>query len=213
MENKFSFTPDARIIIEFPSLFKRRYYSAIRGHKQDQYIIIDHPAQNNRLLPLEESMICMVRYIDNGLACGFKSQVLGTTLRPYPLAFLEFPTQIESSNLRKEERYPVSLAGSYVKESTEEDSAQTPLACDVINISGGGCLVASPEQAETETTIFLTISLPEEGDCEGLEAEVKSCTQSGMEYHLGLNFSDLLNPDYKKVAAYLDNLRKLQVRV
>jgi c-di-GMP-binding flagellar brake protein YcgR len=213
MENKISFTPDARIIIEFPSLFKRRYYSAMRGYKQEQYIIIDHPEHNKRLLPLEEGMVCMVRYIEGGLACGFKSQVLGTALRPYPLAFLDFPNQVESSNLRQEERYPVSLAGSFVKESTEENSAQTPQVCDVINISGGGCLITSPESIETETTLLLTISLPEEGDAEGMETEVKSCVKSDSEYSLGLNFSDLLNPAYKKVTAYLDNLRKLQVRV
>lgn len=211
MENKISFTPGARIIIEFPSLFKRRFYSSIIGHKQEQYIIIDHPAQDKRPLRLEEGMVCMVRYIEKGLACGFKTQIVGVSSRPYSLVFLEFPRSIESSNLRKEDRYPVSLAGALSEEKSEESSDHKSLVCDIINISRGGCLVNSPEAFEPETTLLLTINLPEQGEAENLETEVKSCSKAGQEYQLGLNFANLLNPAYKKVTAYLENLKLLQV--
>lgn len=211
MENKISFTPGARIIIEFPSLFKRRFYSSIMGYKQEQYIIIDHPAWDKRPLLLDEGMVCMVRYIENGLACGFKTQVIGVSSRPYPLVFLEFPRSIESSNLRKEDRYPVSLAGALSEEKSEESSDHKSLVCNILNISRGGCLVSSPEAFELETTLLLTINLPEQGEAENLETEVKSCSKAGQEYQLGLNFANLLNPAYKKVTAYLENLKLLQV--
>ena len=211
MEKKISFTPGARLIIEFPSLFKRRYYSFIIGHKQEQYIIIDHPVQGNRPLRLDEGMVCMVRYIENGLACGFKTEVIGVSNRPYSLVFLEFPRSVESSNLRKEDRYPVSIAGTLSVTRSEESSNDKSLVCDVINISRGGCLASSPEAFEPETMLFLTINLPEHGEAENLETEVKSCSKEGPEYQLGLNFADFLNPAYKKVEAYLENLKLLQV--
>ncbi len=211
MENKISFTPGARLIIEFPSIFKRRYYSSIIGHKQEQYIIIDHPVQDKRPLLLDEGMVCMVRYIEGGVACGFKTQVIGVSSRPYSLVFLEFPRSVESSNLRKEDRYPVSLAGVLSEERNIESSDPKSVVCDIRNISRGGCLVSSPEAFEPETMLFLTINLPEHGEADNLETEVKSCSKAGREYQLGLNFADLLNPAYKKIEAYLENLKLLQV--
>ncbi|MEE9556594.1 MAG: PilZ domain-containing protein, partial [Candidatus Adiutricales bacterium] len=110
-------------------------------------------------------------------------------------------------------RYPVSLAGFFSEERSEESPDNKSSVCNILNISRGGCLASSPEAFEPETMLFLTINLPEHGEAENLETEVKSCSKEGLEYQLGLNFVDLLNPAYKKVTAYLENLKLLQVMV
>ncbi len=94
-----------------------------------------------------------------------------------------------------------------------ESTQNNVVTGDVLNISKGGCLVTSPRSFEPETILYLNITLPEQGDAENLEMVIKSCHKEEEEYHLGMNFADLINPAYKKVSTYLENLKMLQVRI
>lgn len=211
-DSQQTFSPGIKIILESPSLFNQKFSSYFRGYKLNQYVIIEQPIHNNRPVPIDEETEVMVRFIENGRAYGFKAEVLGVAKRPYPLLFISFPQVVESSNLRRDERYPVRLKAAYSNEKMNGDASEK-IEGQILNLSNNGCLLSSPEPAEAESYIFLSIPFPEQGLVTNLEAEVKACRKTGMEFHLGLNFLDKLDPQHKKIEGYLDNLKALQVRV
>ncbi|MBW2090850.1 MAG: flagellar brake protein [Deltaproteobacteria bacterium] len=211
MEVKPNFSPGLKLIIEFPSIFNNKFNSIFRGFKQNQYIIIDHPIHNNLQVQLESGIVCMVRFIEAGRACGFESEIIDLAKHPYPLVFLKYPTSIESSALRSEERYPVKLNVVFSQEK-EAESKNERLKGEILNLSQSGCLLGSPEPFPLDSFLYLVIPFPEHGLAVDLEGEVKNCQKMGEIYHIGLKFSDSLQPVHNIVAAYLDNLKLLRVR-
>jgi len=211
VEVKPSFTPGLKLIIEFPSIFNNKFNSYFRGYKQNQYVILDHPMHNNLRVQLNEGIVCMIRFIETGKACGFMSEIIGLVKRPYPLLFLKYPATIESSNLRSEERYPVKLnvAFSLKKES---ESKEERIKGEILNLSESGCLLSSPEPFSREDFLYLVIPFPEHGLAVDLEAKVKNCQKINKMYQIGLKFSDRLHPVHNIVSAYLENLKLLRVR-
>ncbi|MBW1708359.1 MAG: flagellar brake protein [Deltaproteobacteria bacterium] len=206
-----NFSPGLKLIVEFPSIFNNKFNSFFRGFKQNQYIIIDHPTQNNLLVQLDEGMVGMVRYIDTGRACGFMSEVQGFAKRPYPLVFLKYPESIESSNLRKEDRYPVRLDAAFSSQKGSEPGSER-FTGEILNLSKNGCLLSSPNPFSIKNTLYLIVPFPEHDVAVDIECEVKNCQKTSDTYHIGLIFSDSLQAVHSTVAAYLEKLKSLRVR-
>ena len=204
--------PGAKIIIEFPSLFRSKFTSCLRGFRQNHFVIIDHPQNKNLPVHIEEGTACLVRFINEGMACGFKSDYLGSTRHPFPLAFLSYPAHIESSNLRQEERYLVEIETAFSDRNFEESQGDQ-LTGQILNLSRSGCLLNSPENYEPNSFLYLTITIPKYGRAYDIEVEVKSAQKSSEGYMLGLSFINRLNPEHKKLDAYLDDIKLLQVRI
>ena len=211
MEGQPTFSPGLRLIVEFPSIFNNKFNSLFRGFKQNQYVIIDHPIHNSLPVQLDEGIVCMVRFIEAGKACGFMSEVLGFARRPFPLVFLKYPESIESSNIRREERYPVRLNLAFSTDK-ESDNKNERVKGEILNLSSSGCLLSSPKSFSVETILYLVIPFPEHGLAVDLESEVKNCQKIEDINHMGLSFSDSLQPVHAKVNAYLENLKLLRVR-
>lgn len=209
---KIAFTPGVKVIVESPSLFNQKFTSYFRGYKTGQWVIIDQPLHNDRPIPLDVEIEVMVRFIIEGKAFGFKSEIMGLAKRPFPLVFLAYPENVESSNLRRDERYPVRLDAAFSLESQDGDSNEKTTG-QILNLSLNGCLLTSTEPYDTETFLYLSIPFPEQGLVKNLETEVKACRKQDSEFHMGLNFVDKLDPQHKKIESYLENLKALQVRV
>ncbi|MFH1092479.1 MAG: flagellar brake protein [Pseudomonadota bacterium] len=205
------FHPGNPAVIELRESIKGKFTTFFRGYKSKAFVIIDHPVQDGRLIPLTEDEPCVVRFIHQGNIIGFRAQVINFVRRPTALIFLRFPESVESSALRKSQRYPVKLeavvAGRRLRGALEGQAR-----IHLLNLSLGGCMVESYEPYEKGSLVYLTILLPDQGQINDVELEVKRADKKGDKFILGCQFADMLDPGYEKLKDYVHILEAFQVR-
>lgn len=206
-----TFTPGELAVVESPGFFSQKFSSVFAGYKTNQYVIIEHPVHNGRFVPLEDGIEIMIRFVENGVAYGFRSHILRISRLPFPLVYIEYPQRFESAVLRKEGRFPVELeAGICLFKS--KDNPMGKLKGRILNLSRNGCLLRSPTPFDPESSLFISVPFPEFGRVEDLEVEVRGCRKSGSEYHVGLSFIDNLDTQWQTIEEYLERLESMQVR-
>ena len=205
------FQPEVPLVISFQNMAKVKLTSFFRGYKAKEYLVIDLPNRDGRPALVTENTPCIARFIHEGNIIGFRSKVVAVISNPTPLVFLKFPSAVETSRLRKADRYPVNIEAAC---STSPQNGR-PLEyhqATVLNLSEGGCLLLSPGPFELGANVFLSVNIPEQGRVDNLEAEVKRCQQEGESYLVGLAFADLLDPTYQEIRKFLNLLETYPVR-
>ncbi|MFH1135209.1 MAG: flagellar brake protein [Pseudomonadota bacterium] len=205
------FQPEVPLVITFQTMAKVKLTSFFRGYKAKEYLVIDLPNRDGRPAPVLENTPCIARFIHEGDIIGFRSKVVAVLSSPTPLVFLKFPTAVESSRLRKADRYPVNIEATCSTAPQDGRRGGSPRAT-VLNLSEGGCLVQSPGPFDLGSNVFLSVVIPEQGRVDNLETEVKRCQQDGEAYLLGLAFADLLDPSYQEIRKFLNLLETYHVR-
>lgn len=203
--------PGIPAVIQIKGYSSLKLTTFVRGFKDKIYIIVDHPLHNGRPLNISEDTKCIVRFIHEGKVIGFRTIVLAAVKNPANLVFLRFPTSYETSSLRKFDRYPIKISAVCAPRRLNGDIESMPRIL-MLNLSKGGCLVESPEPYSLGVLIYLTVFLPEQGQINDVEAEVKRCEKGEEKYYLGLSFADLLDPSYEQIKGYLHLLESYQVR-
>ncbi|MBF0527949.1 MAG: PilZ domain-containing protein [Deltaproteobacteria bacterium] len=130
---------------------------------------------------------------------------------PFPLMFIRFPQEVESSKLRKNERYPVRINAICSDTPLNGDLTDHPLDM-IMNISAGGCQVETLETHPKEAIVYLSIFLPEVGLVNDVEVEVKRIDYKADKYLLGLAFADMIAENYQTVRNFISTLEAFQVR-
>lgn len=205
------FKAGAAVVFELRERTKAKFTSFFRGMKNRNYLIIDHPAKDGRLVPLADDDACIVRFIHEGEIIGFRTKIMAIIRSPVPLVFLHFPQNIETSRLRKSERYPVRIDAVCAGRKLEGQLESYPRDM-VLNLSAGGCLVEAFESFEKGRIIFLSVFLPEHNQVNDVEVEVKRIEKKGDKFLIGLEFADLLDPGYEEIKGFLQLLEAYQVR-
>jgi len=159
-----------------------------------------------------EETQCIVRFIREGNAFGFRTHVLGVIRNPFPLIFLSFPEKIESAKLRNSVRYPVNIETVCAMKMLAGGLAGHPRGT-MLNISSGGCLIESPEEFDRKTIFNLSFELPGQGWIYDLSAEIRSCEQQNDKFLHGLAWSNGPSENLQKVTQYLNSLEALRIRI
>jgi c-di-GMP-binding flagellar brake protein YcgR len=212
MVNSDIFKPGLPVVLESAEIPKTKLTSYIRGVKDQDYLIIDHPKLNGRLVPMSEDSSCIVRFIHQGKVIGFRSKVESTLLRPRALIFLQFPEEIETAKLRKSDRYPVQLEAWC---ATEKRNGRPPTdhRDHVLNISQGGCMVAVRDDYPMGGKVYLTVLLPELPPVNDLPTIVKRSVRKKDFFEIGLEFVDHSEPAYHKIQSFLNVLATFRVEI
>lgn len=183
----YDIRPGTQVVIEAGGLNKRfrtRYIGQERGH----YFLIRMPtavASTNLYEYLYTGNTIVVRYIKDGKIWGFASEIQGHIAKPQPLLFLDFPTQVESHNLRQAPRidchFPVtslirgidvdciitdiSPRGCKLRlasaDCTVEIGDEVGIACSVFGATGQSMLIGSVRRKSL--TVSSTGAVPELG--------------------------------------------------
>ena len=203
------FHPGVAVVIQPTTQYREKLTSCFRGYKGKEYIILDAPLRGGVPLNLGENTPCVVRFIYEGQIVGFKTYVLAQTRTPYPLVFLSFPDSVETSDIRKSQRYPVRI-NSVVAPRKLNGAAENYPVSYVLNVSAGGCLVETAEPFSLGQTLFATIYLPDSLKVNDLETIVKRCVKKGDNFRLGLEFADVLDYGYEQIQTFLQSLEAFQ---
>ena len=205
------FCPGVPAVLEVSETGKKKFTTYFRGYKTKQYLILDHPLSVGKPIHIPDGSSVVVRFIHEGSIIGFRTTAICHSSAPSPLMFLRFPQAVESSRLRKSERYPVSIecicSGKRLMGAVDTYPRAT-----MLNLSEGGCMVEAVGDYDQGTFVFLTVFLPEQGRVDDVEAEVKRVDKKGDRFLLGLAFADLLDPGFEEIRGYLNLLKTYRVR-
>lgn len=144
------FHPGARIDIEFNNEPPLRVKAKLVGFEEGSYLIIAVPnaAVRDYADIVREGNSCIIRSVVEGEAgqcIAFRSSIQQVAIRPKGLIFVDFPSQIESINLRSESRNPINLPVQMVHrhegEANPSNDSKTELAGHIKDISTGGCRI------------------------------------------------------------------------
>jgi c-di-GMP-binding flagellar brake protein YcgR len=204
------FCPGTSVLFESPRLPDSRTQTFFRGCKQDEYLILDYP-QNDIGVPLalKDGMPCIIRFLHEGKAFAFQSEIDKVLRYPYPFIFVTYPTELENLNLRDSERHNVRFPGVYNHKSADGTS-KNDLPGVILDLSAKGCLFETVHPQNPDSIILVSFSLPNQKNIKNLAAKIRRVSKREETYRLGLMFMVSEDPDIEKINEYLAYLGSLQ---
>ncbi len=207
------FMPGTHVMFEVPRLLNSKSQTFIRGCKENAYIILDYPGNSDGVpLTLKDQMKCVVRFLSQGKAYAFESQIQKTIRYPYPFIFITYPLKLDNINLRNSERQPIRIPTSYNQQALEGPLEKYPAGL-LLDLSEMGCLLETNQPLAPGTQVFLAFTLPNQEIIKNLVAKVKRISRKDEHYRLGLMFVVSEDPDSEKVKDYLFHLRALITQI
>ena len=191
---------------------RSKFVTFIIGYKANRFIIVERPSIGGVAARLEQGTEWAVNFVHQGQIFGFTTQILGNSSQPVALTFLSYPDTVERTDLRQSQRFPVQLNATIAPEGVSGNGANIRPGI-VVDISEGGCLLATTASHVAGTNLSLDIELPTQGSASGMTAEVKSQRGQEGKYLLGLCFTDFGDDGYNKLKAYFDFLRTMAIRI
>lgn len=98
----------------------------IVGAMEPQYLFVHNPPEGGKLFFSESDRFCIVRYLHEGVAIGFRATVLSVVGNPLPLAVLSYPSSCEEALVREAMRLecniPARLEFSPMREEPGTDA-------------------------------------------------------------------------------------------
>jgi len=154
-----------------------RYKTVIRGWHRRDYIMMDRPVVRNRFFALSQGLECVLRFIDEGKACGFDTKVIDwDTRRHNPYVHVSWPEAVEAVSFRKYDRLAVTTPCTIL---LEDGGA---VESELRDLSLEGCRINSPVPVPAGSVINVTFVLPDGWAVDEARAIVRSTrtTQTGV---------------------------------
>ena len=147
-----------------------QYPVSIRGWKEDEYLILDHPMIKGEFVRVAPQTSCSLNYTVKGIFINFKTAVLDTITHPVHLMVIQFPRNFVSHNLRKNDRQKAHFEIFFSRDSGTPEVTYTGTIRD---LSLSGALLTHAKPLEKDETIFLNLKLPQ-GDIVNLPARTRN---------------------------------------
>lgn len=207
--NRLNIGLGSTINVQFPSEDIRFPFDLIGMDIDSTLIAKPRPAAVlNRLIVEGQEVI--VRYLYLGRIFGFRSSIQAHIVRPFRMVFLAYPANLESINLRRQERIYCYLP-AYLMIDAES------LAGMIVDLSEGGCrwvcsaeTVAGRKLLNIEESLQMAFPLP--GECGVMQytAIVRSITYESDQVRVGFSFANLEPESLKKIRRYVTEAQQFQ---
>jgi c-di-GMP-binding flagellar brake protein YcgR len=193
--------------LSFESYYKVHLPAPVIGWEKDEFVLTKAIFIQGQPAKLKANDIVRVRFLKEGVAYGFESEIITVQFFPFPLMFVKYPADVEHLKIRISTRYKVDLP-AVLKNSAGEAIASDAVLLD---ISEGGCglkvpvkegRVLSPE--EDHVVSFKLMDREVSVGC-----SVRKFDQRGnYAYMIGMEFSKIAPKDKETLALFLDFLAK-----
>ncbi|MFQ3573347.1 MAG: flagellar brake protein [Thermodesulfovibrionales bacterium] len=107
------------------------------GWDADGFLLVKNPFM--RTLKLTSNDDCIVRFVKDGIAYGFKTNMLSMQYNPAPIIFFKFPSEIKSMAFRKSKRVQTNIDAKILKRV--KDNTFITSDAKILDLSESGCLV------------------------------------------------------------------------
>ena len=187
---------------------ENQYFCFCRGVHHDKYLMTQTPVAvgiENSLIPGSQAVI---RFVESGMVCGFKTNIQQYITRPYRLLFFDYPDSIETVNLRASKRIAVSLKGTAQWENQTFDGS-------IRDLSRGGCFFALKywqdplfNNLDVGSKLIIRFSISEEKPPIEIGCEVVRMIKDGDDLKMGLSFDADQQKIINEVTAFVDYVSK-----
>lgn len=124
-----------------------RVWATLIGWKKNIFFLSELPYIDGAPLELFSGDKCLVRFIKDGDAHGFETEVLSIQYNPTPLVFFKYPVIVEELAIRKHKRFSTNIPAKIVFTDT------ITIDVTITNISEGGCLIRTSIPTDVEHKI------------------------------------------------------------
>ena len=191
-DNRLSLDVGAKVQMEFGEL-ETHLVSSIVGMVTSQYIIVATPHPHSAVQKaLQNDKKIVIKYLNMGRLCMFKTELIEEIESPHNLLFLKFPPIIHFHELRRAKRTNI-----YVPCGLKYDS-ENILTGVLIDLSFMGCLFLTKSKGKTvlpsldiNSTLKLSFKLPGAEQNQILSGKVKNMQKTTTELRIGIEFIDL----------------------
>jgi c-di-GMP-binding flagellar brake protein YcgR len=190
--------------IEFMG-FKESAKTVLVGMERGHYLIVRTPSLAGAWTKLHKDNHTTVRYIYEGIVYGFRCTLLGVMSDPFSLLFLSYPQQIETLNLRKQERANCFIPASAAVGDREYRGI-------IVDISRSGCsfaLTMAPEDGASVKAgdeVVFTAKLGESAAERRLPSKIMNVRKDDNKIVMGNLFLELDSDTANAVKNYVDYL-------
>jgi len=155
-----------------------RYRSCLRGWHRGGFILLERPQVAGHPLELAAEKPCIVRFVADGMACGFSTTIIEGIVRARaPILACHWPRAVEIRPLRAHQRAHVVLPALY------RYGNHAPIPVEIVDISAGGCQLATKTGLPSGSPGWLTFTLPNGVSIEGTEVFIRSAKPTGADAH------------------------------
>lgn len=191
-------------MLSIEAYHKLHQATRVIGWEKDVFLLTRAVYVNARPTKIKGGDVCTVRFLKDGVAYGFATEVISVQFFPYPLMFLKFPTGVSCLKLRVAQRYKTDLPATF-------SEAAGSLICDavMIDLSEGGCGLRMPVQegrdvppdagyVVTFTVLDQELSIP---------CKAKRFDRGNDACLLGLEFGNAAPDQKEKLLQFIDFLK------
>jgi c-di-GMP-binding flagellar brake protein YcgR len=162
----------------------QRYRSVVRGWVNSRYVMLDRPRTDSRYLHMERGEPCVVRFLNQGNACGFESMILDWDTRPHiSYCLVSWPEHLDLVSFRKCQRVDLYVPCRILFDGKEYEA-------EVRDLSISGCRVSAPIAVTNNETVELTFTLPDGIPIEGMRAYVRNAHPTDTGSFFGCEFTE-----------------------
>lgn len=168
----------------------RQYFCFCLGVCRDRFVMTQTPVDPDIHNKLASGEPAVIRFVESGMVCGFKTRINKAIAFPFRLIFFDHPDSLEVINLRNSKRVSLYLKADIQWHGEAHSGA-------IRDLSEGGCFfVMTYWQDESFSDLGVESSFPIRfkihGDKTSLElkARVVRITKDKEELRMGLAFAD-----------------------
>jgi len=198
-----------KVVIELQGV-GGRFTTAFVGWEKGRYVQIKLPPKLDLLDHIYTDKPVIVRYLHvGGEVHAFKTVIQTVIHSPYRIIFLDFPSQVETINLRKVERVDCFIPAKFTVGDIQAPGY-------VLNLSQGGTRVSIDrgshglrEKIVPEAAISCAFRLPAAAD-QDLTAEgvIKKIFQDRDKHIFSVEFSVIGKDAQKSIQVYIDEIHE-----
>jgi c-di-GMP-binding flagellar brake protein YcgR len=134
---------------------------------------------------------CVIRFVKDGVAYGFQTNMLSMQYHPTPLIFLKYPQDIKSMSFRKSSRIKTNIPARFLKEKGSGEFITTDAR--VVDLSETGCRIEVLEEnfeaIELNKSCYLTFLVLDKSI--ELDSVARNALKKDGKYLLGVEFGAL----------------------
>jgi hypothetical protein len=188
---------------------EKQYFCFCWGVCRDRFFMTQIPADSDIQGKLAVGAQAIVRFVESGMVCGFKTHVNKALTHPFKLIFFDYPKSIDAVNLRHSKRVPIFLNATIQWKGEDYEGA-------IRDLSEGGCFFEMNywqdeafDDMEVGSTFPIRFTIHgDEAETE-LEGKAVRVVRDQDDLRLGIAFTAGRQKATSKIANFISYISKL----
>jgi hypothetical protein len=187
----------------------KQLFCICQGVSSGQFILTQIPVAPDIEQKLTPGNSVVIRFVESGMVCGFKTKIRQAITMPFRLIFFHYPDSLELLNLRASKRVPLNINATIrVNDTSFEGSIR--------NLSVGGCFFVaeywkskSLANLTIESSLFILFTLFNDDTAVTLECRPVKLDSDKDEIRLGIAFGKNQPEPIGKIANFVEYISRL----